>query len=273
MRVWRIGLLGIGAIGRDVVSLIGDRRPDTEFIVLRRSGGDLGIPGARQVHDIDQMVRARPDVVIEAAGHQALETCVPALLAHGVSVIAASVGSLIQAGESGVMCETLKTIAAGTGARLVLPAGAIGGLDYISAVALLTDLRVTYTSRKPPEAWADELMRRGLDASQLDSEVILFEGSVAEAAALYPRNLNVAATIALAVGRPDVVSVRVVIDPAARGNIHEIVCESAAGLARFIFLNTPSPKNPKTSMVTALSLIHCVEEFFSLSPIDKSEHQ
>jgi aspartate dehydrogenase len=55
----------------------------------------------------------------------------------------------------------------------------------------------------------------------------------------------------------------VVVDPAARGNIHEIVCESAAGSARFEFINAPAPSNPKTSMVTALSLAHGVEEFLA----------
>jgi aspartate dehydrogenase len=262
MRGWRIGLLGFGAIGRDVLSQLGVRHADAQFVVLRRNGDSIDVPNTRQVRTIEALVATRPDVVIEAAGHQALEASVPVLLKSGISVIAASVGSLVQPDDRGVLGDVLQVMAA-PGARLVIPAGAIGGLDYIGAVALLPDLRIAYTSRKPPEAWADELASRGLEPALLQSELVLFEGSVSEAAARYPRNLNVAATIALAAGRSDVVSVRVVVDPAARGNTHEIACESSAGSARFEFINAPAPANPKTSMVTALSLVHCVEQYLA----------
>lgn len=267
MRGWRIGVLGFGAIGRDVVTQLGARHADAQFLVLRRSADPIDLANARQVPTIEDLVAARPDVVIEAAGHQALETCVPLLLKSGLSVIAASVGSLVQADDRGVMGDVLKAMAA-PGARLVIPAGAIGGLDYIGAVALLPDLRIAYTSRKPPEAWADELASRGIEPASLKAELVLFEGSVIEAAARYPRNLNVAAALALAAGRSDTVSVRVVVDPAARGNTHEIACESSAGSARFEFVNAPAPANPKTSMVTALSLVHCVEQFLAGMRLD-----
>ncbi len=169
----------------------------------------------------------------------------------------------MQETERGILSDVLTKIARASHARLLLPAGAIGGLDYIGAVSLLPDLRIVYTSRKPPEAWADELALRAIEPSSLQHELTLFEGSVAQAAALYPRNLNVAATLALACGRPEVVSVRVVVDPKALGNTHEILCESAAGSARFEFVNAPAPSNPKTSMVTALSVAHCVDEFLA----------
>ena len=259
----RIGLLGIGAIGRDVVDYLGARRSDLEFLVLRRSDGALDLPRVRQLHTLDEMLDARPAIVVEAAGHHALESCVPALLRAGIPVIAASVGSLVQDSSHGLMADMLKTIAQEHHARLLLPAGAIGGLDYIGSVALLPDLRIVYTSRKPPAAWADELAALKIDPASLRAEHVLFEGSVTQAAALYPRNLNVAATLALACGRISAVSVRVVVDPAARGNTHDIFCESSAGSARFEFINAPAPSNPKTSMVTALSLAHCVEDFLA----------
>jgi aspartate dehydrogenase len=259
----RIGLLGIGAIGRDVVEYLSAPHKDREFFVLRRSDDQLDLPHVHQLRSIDDLISVRPDIVVEAAGHHALEHSVPALLRAGVPVIAASVGSLVQENGSGLMADVLKKLADDHHARLLLPAGAIGGLDYIGAVAHLPDLRIVYTSRKPPAAWHDELTKQKIDPASLKNELALFEGSVAAAAALYPRNLNVAATLALACGRPETVSVRVVVDPAARGNIHEIVCESCAGSARFEFINAPAPSNPKTSMVTALSLAHGVEEFLA----------
>lgn len=266
MQGWRIGVIGFGAIGRDVVDLLAARRSDARFIVLRRSPGPLDAPGMKSVVALDEMIAERPDVVVEAAGHHALETCVPVLLRRGISVIAASVGPLVQETETGLFWDDLVAAAQEGGARLVLPAGAIGGLDYIRAAALSPNLRIAYTSRKPPDAWRDELDKRGVDPAALRGEIVLFEGSVAEAAALYPRNLNVAATLALACGEPRRVRVRVVVDAAARGNTHEIECESAAGTARFEFVNAPAPSNPKTSMLTALSLVHCVEDFLNCSP-------
>lgn len=263
MQGWRIGLLGIGAIGRDVVQYIASKRRDSEFIVLRRSADAVDLPHVRQVGTIEDLLAARPDIVVEAAGHHAIESYVPFLLRNGVPVVAASVGSLLQETTNGVMSDILVAVAREGHARLLLPAGAIGGLDYIAAVSRLPDLRIVYTSRKPQEAWLDELARRDIDPASLKSELMLFEGSVAQAAALYPRNLNVAATLALGCGRPEIVSVRVVVDPAARGNTHEIVCESSAGYARFEFVNAPAPSNPKTSMVTALSLAYCVEDFLT----------
>lgn len=259
----RIGLLGIGAIGRDVVDCLAAQNKDREFFVLRRSDDPLNLPRVHQLRSIEELIAAHPDIVVEAAGHHALEHYVPALLRAGMPVVAASVGPLVQENGQGLIADVLQKVAQDHHARLILPAGAIGGLDYIGAVAHLPDLRIVYTSRKPPAAWADELAAMSIDPGSLKAEHVLLEGSVSQAAARYPRNLNVAATLALACGRIGVVSVRVVVDPAARGNTHEIFCESSAGSARFEFINAPAPSNPKTSMVTALSLAHCVEEFLA----------
>jgi aspartate dehydrogenase len=264
MSGWRLGLIGIGAIGRDVLHHLSARHANARFTILRRSTGADDLPSnVDEVDSVEALIAAHPDLVIEAAGHHAIEASIPRILAAGIPVVAASVGCLVQETASGTLASDLQILAAGKHARLILPAGAIGGLDYVGTVAMLPELRITYTSRKPPEAWADELARLGIDGATLAGEHVLFEGSVAEAAALYPRNLNVAATLALAAGRMDAVSVRVVVDPAARGNTHEIDCRSSAGTARFEFVNAPAPANPKTSMVTALSLVHCVEEFFA----------
>jgi aspartate dehydrogenase len=262
-----IGLIGVGAIGHDVLQHLRARHPDMRFTVLRRTGGDADkSAGEKYVNTIEALTAARPDIVVEAAGHQAIATYVPALLRAGIPVVAASVGSLMSETETGWLGDDLQKLATAHQSLLILPPGAVGGLDYIASVAILPDLKIAYTSRKPPAAWADELALRGLKPADLTGALVLFEGSVAEAAALYPKNLNVAATIALAVGRADAVSVRVVVDPAARGNTHEIDCNSAAGVARFEFVNAPAASNPKTSMVTALSLVHCVEHYLATRP-------
>ncbi|MDO9442842.1 MAG: aspartate dehydrogenase [Beijerinckiaceae bacterium] len=258
-----IGLIGFGAIGRDVVAAMSKRATPPTFVVLRRSSSEEARTraGLRQVSDIASLLAMKPDLVVEAAGHEALEALVPLVLEAGVSVVAASAGSLVQTEGDGTLAQRLIACGRPHGARLIVPAGAIGGLDYLAAVAGLPDLRVSYTSRKPPGAWREELEQKGLWQAAQAGEIALFSGSVEEAAKLYPRNLNVAATIALAIGRCDGVSVRVVVDPAAAGNTHEIEVESAAGRARFEFINAPSPTNPKTSLVTALSVIQSIDAF------------
>ncbi|MDB5650306.1 MAG: putative exported protein [Hyphomicrobiales bacterium] len=262
-----IGLIGVGAIGRDVVSRLMSGAAPARFTILRRNSGsdDAEVEGVTQVTDVHALIAAQPDLVVEAAGHQALQDLVPAILRAGISVVAASAGSLVQDDGEGTLEQSLRSCATLSGARLIVPAGAIGGLDYLAAVAPLDDLAIAYTSRKPPHAWRDELAARGLLEGDVKGELVLFEGSVEEAARLYPRNLNVAATIALTIGDTKRIRVRVVVDERAAGNTHEIESVSAAGRARFEFVNAPAPTNPKTSMVTALSVAQCVEAFYATS--------
>lgn len=90
---------------------------------------------------------------------------------------------------------------------------------------------------------------------------MLYEGQAREAARLFPKNLNVGLTIALAVGH-ERLSVRIVSDPAAAGNTHEIEATSPLGTARMSFVNLPSTSSPKTSALTAESLVVAIRRQF-----------
>lgn len=267
MKERHIGLIGFGAIGQDVVSLMSRASAPVRVTLLRRSAGELDFAGRNvtQVASAAELLAARPALVVEAAGHAAMRDLVPQILDAGVSVVAASAGSLVQDHGGEWLYLALQKRAVATGARIIIPAGAIGGLDYLAAVAGMPDLSVLYTSRKPPGAWRDELETRAISPAAVDGEIVLFEGSVEEAARLYPKNLNVAATLALVIGDPARIGVRVVVDSRARGNTHEIDASSSAGTARFEFINAPAPANPKTSMVTALSVVRAIEDFFDIS--------
>ena len=118
------------------------------------------------------------------------------VLEAGIPVIMASAG----APADPRLFECLASAAQRGGSTLTLPAGAIGGLDYLRAVARDHSTRVCYTARKPPASFREELATLGHDADALSSETVLFEGTAVEAAHRYPRNLNVAFSIALAVG-------------------------------------------------------------------------
>lgn len=246
-----VALIGYGAIGRALTSH------------LRAGGGcRLGIlsrqpmdfPGDVHPFDtIDALLASRPSLAVEAAGHSAVHDYGPALLEAGISFVIASTGALAEP----ELLRRLSQCAAAGRARLVISTGAIGGLDYLAAISLEAGSRVRYTTRKPPAAWRDELRALGQDPDALAEAITLFEGAADEAARRYPRNLNAGLAVALTVGLSRT-QVRVIADPQALGNTHEIEAEGPAGNASMRFVNTPSPDNPKTSALTALSLAAAV---------------
>ena len=252
-----VGILGFGALARELVSNFPDGTVCWVALV-RDPSKYAAFRNVRFTTGQDDLVAAGPVAVVELAGHQAVKEHVPALLAAGIPVILASVGAL----ADGAVMATLTQARATSGTALVIPSGAVGGLDYVRAVAGLADVQIGYTSRKPPAAWKDELAARGLDAST--DEAVLFEGSPEEAARLYPKNLNAAFTIAQAAW-PAKLNVRVVADPHAAGNTHEIEITSAAGTASMRFVNAPSPANPKSSLVTALSIAASLRDYLPAS--------
>ena len=197
------------------------------------------------------------DLVVEAAGHAAVAETLPQVLAAGIPALPASTGAL----ADDALLARLAEAAQKGDARLIVPSGAVGGLDYLAALRETPDAKVRYTSRKPPAAWGPELAAAGLAEKAAQAEIVLYEGAAREAARRYPKNLNVGLTIALAVGH-DRLSVRIVSDPAAAGNTHEIEATSALGTARLSFVNLPSPTNPKTSALTAASLTAAIRRQF-----------
>lgn len=256
-----VGIIGYGAIGRDLAArLLGGGHPVTVLLRTESTSRAAVPPAVRTVGTLDDLIDARPALVVEAAGQAALEHLAPGLLSAGIDVVAASTGAL---GDPGVF-ERLAAAARRGASRLVVPAGALGGLDYLAALRDSPGARVRYTSRKPPGAWRAELAAAGHDPATLAGEVLLFEGTAADAARLYPRNLNAGLTVALAAA-PAAVTVRVVADPAVAFNTHEIEAESELGTASMRFANRPSPANPKTSALTAASLAAAVRRL--LEPV------
>lgn len=255
---WRIGLIGFGTIAQDIYSRLSGE--GFTFACLLRPGS----PSRAAVHEgvalldgLDALLAWQPDLVVEAAGHAAVAESLPAVLSAGIMAMPASTGAL--ADDAVLTC--LSEAARQGRTRLIVPSGAVGGLDYLAALRGTPDAQVTYISRKPPAAWAPELSTAGLTEQAERAEIVLFEGQAREASRLYPKNLNVGLTIALAVGH-ERLAVRIVSDPAAAGNTHEIETKSALGTGRMSFVNLPSPTNPKTSALTAASIVAAIRRQF-----------
>ena len=140
------------------------------------------------------------------------------------------------------------------GGRILLPAGAIGGIDAVAAMRVAGLKSVKYRSRKPPAAWRGSPAEAVADLDRLTERTVLYRGNAGEAALRFPQNANVAAALALAGLGFDATEVELVADPAAPGNVHEIEAEGAAGRFAIQLQGKPSRSNPKTSALAAMSV-------------------
>ena len=151
----------------------------------------------------------------------------------------------------------LVELAKETGARILVPTGGLIGLDAVRAAAEGTINSVTMITRKPPNGLdgAPYLVERGISLKNLKEPLKVFDGSAREGARGFPENVNVAAALSLAGIGPDRTRLEIWADPALDRNTHRI--EVDADTARFSMAieNVPSPENPKTGRIVALSTV------------------
>jgi aspartate dehydrogenase len=250
-----VGLIGYGGIARDVVAALRESGSGVSIAAAlcrpgRTEQARAALPGIAIVDSLGDLLARNPKVVAEVAGQQAVSEHGPEVLRKGFDLLVISIGALAEP----QLLERLKAAAVEGKSRLLLPAGAIGGIDAIAAMRVGGLNTVRYRSRKPPAAWRGSPAEKVADLDKLTARTVLYRGHAGEAALRYPQNANVAAAVALAGLGFEKTEVELVADPEAPGNVHEIEAEGAAGKFAISLQGRPSKTNPKTSMLAALSV-------------------
>jgi aspartate dehydrogenase len=252
----RLAVIGYGAVADEIIRCLearGERdalaailvRPQRRAEYERKAAGRF-----RVVDSVAQLLAAKPDLVIEAAGHNAVSSYGAGILGNGVELLICSVGALA---DRKLAADLVATAAPGT--ELWIASGAVAGIDGLLAARTAGLRAVTYTSLKEPKAWQGTPAQALLDDTANTRRVIFFEGTAREAALQYPQNANVGATIALASLGLDRTRVRLGADPHVAGPLGIIEAEGDFGRFDFDILALASPTNPKTSALTGHSLV------------------
>ncbi|MBP6018575.1 MAG: aspartate dehydrogenase [Burkholderiaceae bacterium] len=252
----KIAMIGCGAIGAAMLELL---KADTGLVITAIVVPERSIATAKaltaKLGSMAQVLSNVPhdniDLVIEVAGHAAIEQHVLPALQRGIPCIIVSIGAL---SASGVL-ERLEAAALAGGAQAQLVAGAVGAIDALAAARVGGLDYVRYTGRKPPHAWKGTPAEQHVDLDTVTDETVIFEGSAREAASLYPKNANVAATVSLAGLGLDQTQVRLLADPSVSDNVHTVEATGAFGQFELTMRNKPLASNPKTSALTVYSAV------------------
>jgi aspartate dehydrogenase len=250
----RVAVAGLGPIGTKVVEALDEgidglvlaavsvqnhEKHRSRLATLKRPPAILPIEALSEVADL----------VVECAPANLLRSIVAPFAASGKTAIVLSVGALLEH-------EDLIELAKQNGGQIVVPTGALIGLDAVTAAAVGKIHSVRMVTRKPVRglAGAPYIVENNIDIERITEPLKIFEGTAREAAKGFPANLNVAVALSLAGVGPDRTKLEIWADPALTRNTHRIEVESDSASFSMSIENIPS-ENPKTGRITALSVI------------------
>jgi len=260
-----IGIVGCGAIGSRMAKAINeDFKKECRLTALY----DIDLEKAQRLakaicakgvvkRNLTGLL-ANCDCMVEAVSAQNTREMIAQALKKRKDVISMSVGKLLNASE-------LFRMARQNNRQLLLPSGAISGIDAVKAASLVGIDTITLTTRKPPTGFVNNpyLAERGIDPLKIKKETLIFEGHVDQAVKVFPRNINVAATLSLASQCRKKLLIRIYTSPAYTTNTHEIELKGPFGQIRTHTENVVCPDNPKTSYLAVLSGLQTLKQYCS----------
>ncbi len=254
----KIALIGYGAISQMLFDIFRKKKPAIDIVgVLVRPGRakatqkQVGRKVA-VVESLKALLKLKPDVVVEAASQQAVRDWGETILKKGIDLMVIATGAY---GDPKLWKRHL-AVAAKSGARLRLPSGAIAGLDGLLAMRHDSLSRVKYVSIKPPHAWSGTPAETDFDLPSIKEPTVIFRGTPADAGRLYPKNANLAVTVALCGAGLDKTEIELVADPTlpAGTNASRLEVSGDSGELKMERLGRAMPDNPKTGVLTALTM-------------------
>ena len=260
----KLAVVGFGAIGQEAARMLrGDAGLQLTQIVVkpnavdetRRMAAEVA-PGASVLTELDVSLPLRPDLLAECAGHSAVMSHVIMALQAGIPCVVASLGALHKADSY----ARLEAAAECGGTRVQLISGAVGGMDALAAACTGGVDRVVYIGRKPPRSWYGTPAEQVCALSELTAPCVIFAGSAREAARKFPKNANVAATVALAGLGLERTQVELIADPGIERNVHRMEVTGSFGRLEIQLENLPLLSNPKTSALAVYSLVSAVRK-------------
>jgi aspartate dehydrogenase len=254
----KIALIGYGAISQMLFDVFKEKKPAIDIVgVLVRPGRAKATQKAvgrkvAVVEDLKSLLKLKPDVVVEAASQQAVKDWGETILEKGIDLMVIATGAY---GDPKLYARHRKA-AEKSGARLRLPSGAIAGLDGLLAMRHDGLDRVKYISIKPPHAWSGTPAETEFDLPSIKEPTVIFRGTPADAGRLYPKNANLAVTVALCGAGLDRTEIELVADPTLPPgtNASKLEVVGASGEINMHRLGRAMPDNPKTGVLTALTM-------------------
>jgi len=250
-----VGIGGLGAIGRQVAAALDAGVEGLELVAVSArdlDGARAKVAGFARPPKVVPLAElaALADIVVECAPAAVFEEVAEPAIRAGRIFVPSSVGALLPRMH-------LVDLARETGARIVVPTGALLGLDAVRAVAEGTIHSVRMVTRKPPGglSGAPYLVEHGISVEGLTEPKKVFEGTAREGARGFPANVNVAAALSLAGIGPDRTTLEIWADPALDRNTHRIEVDADSARFTLEIANVPSEENPRTGKNTALSVI------------------
>lgn len=260
----RLGIAGLGTIGLVVAKRV-DAGEAGDMVVSAVSARNTqkaadnisGFAHKPDIVPIDE-IGEYCDVVLECAPRSVFDALAASAIANGCIFIPLSVGALLDRPE-------LVDQARVSGAKIMVPTGALIGLDAVKAIAQGNVTSITMETRKPPRGLkgAPHITATGVDLDSVSEPVKVFSGTAREAAKGFPANVNVAAALGLAGIGPDLTMVEIWADPTVQHNTHTITAKSDSSDFTMTIQNIPTEENPPTGKITALSALATLQRLTS----------
>jgi len=254
----RVAIIGCGAIGSYVAKGIGSGTCGKYELA-----GVLDVPrpqaaekladelNCRACEDLERLLDLGPDLVVEAANREAAWSFGERCLERGANLVILSSGSLLDSEFK----RRLTDVARRLKRKIYVPSGALGGLDVARAASVTGQARASLVTSKPPKTLRGAPYLKGRDLAGLDQAERIFDGSVEDGVSGFPQNVNVAASLSLAMGGTNAVNLAIVADPHLDSNVHRVEISGEFGRAFVEMQGRTMPDNPKTSALAAMSII------------------